>query len=68
MSELSGPATITRPEWLRSGSVGQTIPGMQIKIDHPDKEGNGEVLLGLFLLVVFCLFCARFVGREEVPF
>jgi len=43
MSELAGPSTITPPAQLRSGAVGIAVPGIQVKIDNPDKDGNGEI-------------------------
>lgn len=52
MSELSGPETITNPAVFKDFSLieslkeaGQVIEGLQIAIDNPDAEGNGEICL-----------------------
>jgi long-chain acyl-CoA synthetase len=39
-----GPLVSTNSKmWKRSGSVGRVIPGCQVRIDNPDKDGNGEI-------------------------
>merc|ERR1711916_95383 len=49
MSESTGPETIslpTRPDGrigYRTGSCGPRTPGFELKIDSPDKDGNGEI-------------------------
>jgi len=43
MSESSGPETLCVPESLRTGSCGQVFPGAEIKLDQPNKDGNGEI-------------------------
>jgi long-chain-fatty-acid--CoA ligase ACSBG len=47
MSENTGPHTINRPRngYWRSGSVGKPLEGMELKIDNPDENGDGEVLM-----------------------
>ncbi|XP_064390607.1 long-chain-fatty-acid--CoA ligase ACSBG2-like isoform X3 [Halichondria panicea] len=45
MSETSGPTTVTTTDRIRYCSVGRKFEGGEIKIDRPDKEGTGEVLL-----------------------
>lgn len=46
MSESSGPQTINvykvKEKW-RTGSCGPRVIGAHIKIENPDKDGNGEV-------------------------
>jgi long-subunit acyl-CoA synthetase (AMP-forming) len=44
MSEVSGPTTITPTETFRPGSIGQPVPGVSVRIDNKDENGNGEVL------------------------
>ena len=41
-SENSGPQTISTISNWRLGSVGQCMNGTQLKIDNPDKNGEGE--------------------------
>jgi long-chain acyl-CoA synthetase len=45
LSETSGAATATRFEDNRVGSVGKPLGSVQVKIDGPDAEGIGEVLI-----------------------
>ena len=45
MSESSGPHTSGIEKAFKLGSAGRTIPGVDIKITNPDKEGNGEVCM-----------------------
>mmetsp|Transcript_17363 Transcript_17363/g.37684 ORF Transcript_17363/g.37684 Transcript_17363/m.37684 type:complete len:452 (+) Transcript_17363:1-1356(+) len=47
MSESSGPHTVNFDNAWRMGSVGQTMPGVETKIDHVegrDGPGQGEIL------------------------
>jgi len=45
LSETSGAATATRFEDNKIGSVGTPLNNSEIKIDSPDAEGIGEVLI-----------------------
>ncbi len=45
LTETSGAATATFENDNRVGSVGKPMHGTEIKIDEPDKEGVGEVLI-----------------------
>jgi long-chain acyl-CoA synthetase len=45
LTETSGAATATYETDNRVGSVGKGMSGAQIKIDNPDKDGVGEVLI-----------------------
>lgn len=52
MSELTGPQTMTDPTKLKSfetsealKEAGTILPGMQLNINNPDAEGNGEICL-----------------------
>ncbi len=45
LSETSGAATATYADDNRVGSVGKPMLGTEIKIDNPDKDGVGEVLI-----------------------
>ncbi|ESO92499.1 hypothetical protein LOTGIDRAFT_120433, partial [Lottia gigantea] len=45
MSESSGPHSFSRPGCRRFGSVGSVSPGVFTRIDNPDEEGNGEILM-----------------------
>ncbi|XP_047448977.1 long-chain-fatty-acid--CoA ligase ACSBG2-like [Mugil cephalus] len=42
MSESSGPHTVSVDEY-RITSCGKVMPGCKIKLDNPDKDGNGEI-------------------------
>jgi len=44
MSECSGPQTINRPNAHKTGTAGPAIPGTEMKILDPDKDGNGEIV------------------------
>lgn len=45
LTEASPVLTVTRPEGsVVSGSVGQPLPGVDIKIHDPDRRGVGEVI------------------------
>lgn len=41
MSECSGPQTVSKPGKHRTGLVGTSIAGVDMKIENPDKDGNG---------------------------
>ena len=45
LTETSGAATATHVEDNIVGSVGKPMKGTEIKIDSPDKDGVGEVLI-----------------------
>jgi len=45
LSETSGAATVTRFEDNKIGSVGTPINRVEIKIDEPNSDGIGEVLI-----------------------
>lgn len=45
LTETSGAATATYEDDNRVGSVGKPMHGIEIKINEPDKDGVGEVLI-----------------------
>jgi long-subunit acyl-CoA synthetase (AMP-forming) len=45
LSETAGAATVTRFEDNKVGSVGTPLGGVEVRIDQPDEEGIGEVLI-----------------------
>ena len=52
MSQLAGPQTATDPKALKSFTTiqslkeaGVVLPGLQLCINNPDAEGNGEICL-----------------------
>ena len=45
LTETSGAATATYETDNRVGSVGKPLKGAEIKLDNPDKDGVGEVLI-----------------------
>jgi long-chain acyl-CoA synthetase len=45
LTETSGAATVTRFEDNKVGSVGTPLNGVEVKIDSPNEEGIGEVLI-----------------------
>jgi long-chain acyl-CoA synthetase len=45
LTETSGAATVTRFEDNKVGSVGKPLNHVQVKIDGPNDEGMGEVLI-----------------------
>ncbi|HSE26156.1 MAG TPA: AMP-binding protein [Pyrinomonadaceae bacterium] len=45
LTETSGAATVTRFEDNKIGSVGTPLNGVDVKIDQPNDEGIGEVLI-----------------------
>jgi long-chain acyl-CoA synthetase len=45
MTESSPVLTVTRPgDKIVAGSVGRALPGIDVRIDHPDPSGVGEVI------------------------
>ncbi len=45
LTETCGAATVTRFEDNKVGSVGTPLNGVEVKIDEPNEEGVGEVLI-----------------------
>lgn len=45
LTETSGAATVTRFEDNKIGSVGTPLNGVEVKIDDPNADGIGEVLI-----------------------
>lgn len=45
LSETAPLVSINRPDTGRPGSVGQALPGVEVRIDLPDAEGYGEILI-----------------------
>ena len=45
LTETSGAATVTRFEDNKIGSVGTPLNGIEVRIDQPDADGIGEVLI-----------------------
>jgi long-chain acyl-CoA synthetase len=45
LTETSGAATVTRFEDNKIGSVGTPLNGVEVRIDQPNAEGIGEVLI-----------------------
>ncbi|MCB1024153.1 MAG: AMP-binding protein [Acidobacteria bacterium] len=45
LSETSGAATATYADDNRVGSVGKPMLGAEVKLDEPDENGEGEVLI-----------------------
>ncbi len=45
LTETSGAATVTRFEDNKVGSVGTPLQGVEVRIDEPNGEGIGEVLI-----------------------
>ncbi|MGH9881134.1 MAG: AMP-binding protein, partial [Pyrinomonadaceae bacterium] len=45
LTETSGAATVTRFEDNKIGSVGTPLNGVDLRIDEPNEEGIGEVLI-----------------------
>ncbi|HEX2896433.1 MAG TPA: AMP-binding protein, partial [candidate division Zixibacteria bacterium] len=45
MTECSPVISVNRPENLIFGSVGPVLPGIEVKISHPDENGNGEIIV-----------------------
>lgn len=45
ITECSPIVAITRDCWIKHGSVGLPIPTVHVKIDNPDENGEGEILI-----------------------
>lgn len=45
ITECSPVVAVNRPHDFRFGSVGKILPCCKVKIDDPDKDGNGEILV-----------------------
>jgi long-chain acyl-CoA synthetase len=45
LTETTGACAVTRVEKNKLGSVGPPLPGVDIRIDAPDENGNGEILI-----------------------
>lgn len=45
LTETTGAATVTRFEDNKVGSVGTPLNGVEVKIDQPDDNGVGEILI-----------------------
>jgi len=45
LTETSGAVTATRFDENVVGSVGRALPGVELKIDKPDQDGIGEILI-----------------------
>jgi long-chain acyl-CoA synthetase len=43
LTECSPVVAANRPERTQPGSVGWPLPGVEVRIDSPDAEGNGEI-------------------------
>lgn len=43
ISECSPVVSVNRHYHWRDGSVGQALPGVKVKIDNPDENGEGEI-------------------------
>jgi long-chain-fatty-acid--CoA ligase ACSBG len=43
MSECSGVSTVNVDSSFIPGSVGKAMDGLEVMIDQPDKDGNGEI-------------------------
>lgn len=50
MSECGGAHTLSNPSDENVAGVGKTLIGVSSKIDKPDKDGNGEVNINIFIL------------------
>jgi len=45
LTETAPVVTVNPPEAPRLGSAGRPLPGVEVRIDHPDAAGIGEVLI-----------------------
>ncbi len=45
LTETSGPATLTPPAGFPAGSAGMALPGVDIRIHHPNEGGIGEICI-----------------------
>jgi long-chain-fatty-acid--CoA ligase ACSBG len=44
ISEGTGPVTLNTPDHLRTGTVGISMIGTEVKISEPDSNGEGEII------------------------
>lgn len=45
LTETSPVVALNLPQQVRFGSVGQALPGVEVKIGQPDQRGEGEILV-----------------------
>ncbi len=45
LTEYSPVASFERPDLNKPDSIGLTLYNMDVRIDNPDKDGNGELLV-----------------------
>lgn len=45
MSENTGGITVNPLQQVKLGSVGKPYPGTYVRINNPDNDGNGEVMI-----------------------
>jgi len=45
LTETSPVVTLNPPKKIKFGSVGKPIPGVEVRINNPDKSGIGEILI-----------------------
>lgn len=45
LSETAPLVSINKPDTGKPGSVGRALPGVEVRIDRPDDEGYGEILI-----------------------
>lgn len=44
ITECSPVVASNRPHWYRDGTVGHALPGVEIRLDHCDEKGVGEIV------------------------
>lgn len=52
MSECGGAHTFSNPTDENVAGVGKTLHGVKSKIDKPDKDGNGEVKIVIYFVLL----------------
>lgn len=62
MSECGGAHTLSNPTEENVAGVGKTLEGVSSKIDKPDKDGNGEVNINIFILCINILIYQSFIA------
>lgn len=45
LTECSPVVAVNRPETIRFDSIGEPLKNLEIRIDHPDDSGTGEILV-----------------------
>ena len=45
LTECSPVVAANHPDHPRPGAVGWPLPGIEVRIDHPEPDGNGEILV-----------------------